>query len=156
MLDVGSSAGGFLLFASEVAKKVYGIEYAKEFKKKLGKIEKENKNIKITFGNVFQIDPLKITKGKKVDLLLHDLTLNFISSIRALSGIISVLKENGRLLMVVKVGREDVNELKNAVRKFFEHLNLTEIKFIESDDKNEFYVNAVKKKPIKKMEVFKL
>ena len=38
VLDLGSSAGGFLLYASEIAGRVKGIEFSRNFRSELGKI----------------------------------------------------------------------------------------------------------------------
>ena len=53
VLDIGSSAGGFLLYASEKASKVYGIEYSKEFEEELRRIEEERDNVKVFIEDAF-------------------------------------------------------------------------------------------------------
>ncbi|MEM0202599.1 MAG: S4 domain-containing protein [Archaeoglobaceae archaeon] len=99
VLDLGSSAGGFLLYASEKAKFVYGIEFSREFESELREIEKERKNVKVFIDNVFSFD---IEKIEPVDIILDDLTLDFASSMLALKRFIPKLKRDGKILFVCK------------------------------------------------------
>jgi len=110
VLDLGSSAGGFLLYASEKAKFVYGIEVSKNFENELRTIEKERKNVKIFIEDVFTFD---VDKIEAVDIILNDLTLDFTSSLKALRRFIPKLRERGKILFVVKGNEEpDFSEFK--------------------------------------------
>ncbi|MEM2190625.1 MAG: S4 domain-containing protein, partial [Archaeoglobaceae archaeon] len=80
VLDLGSSAGGFLLYARERAKFVYGIEFSKEFEEALKELESLG-NVKIFIEDAFKFD---ISKIEHVDVILNDLTLPFASSMTAL------------------------------------------------------------------------
>ncbi|MEM4945358.1 MAG: S4 domain-containing protein, partial [Archaeoglobaceae archaeon] len=53
VLDLGSSAGGFLLYARERAKFVYGIEFSKEFEEALKELESLG-NVKIFIEDAFK------------------------------------------------------------------------------------------------------
>src|SRR3990170_6389957 len=53
VLDIGSSAGGFLLFASEIASHVHGVEFSREFRTELGMIAHKCPNITVELGDVF-------------------------------------------------------------------------------------------------------
>lgn len=99
VLDLGSSAGGFLLYASEKASFVYGIEFSREFENVLREIEKEKKNVRIFIDNVFSFD---VDKIEPVDTILNDLTLDFSSSILALKRFLPRLKKGGKILFVCK------------------------------------------------------
>lgn len=105
VLDIGSSSGGFLLYASEKASKVYGIEFSREFEPVLRRIELENGNVKIFIEDAFTFD---VSKLEPVDLILNDLTLDANSSLKALNHFLPVLKKNGRILFVLKTGIDDV------------------------------------------------
>jgi len=98
VLDVGSSAGGFLLYASEFASFVHGIEFSLEFRSKLGKIAHENDNITIEFADVFKMFP----GSEKYDVLLLDITVNPFDSLKALKNVLPALKRGGMLLQVFK------------------------------------------------------
>lgn len=103
VLDLGSSAGGFLLYASEKASFVYGIEFNREFETLLREIEKERRNVKIFVDNVFSFDTEKI---EFVDIILNDLTLEFPSSMLALRRFLPKLKKGGKILFVCKDCKE--------------------------------------------------
>lgn len=107
VLDLGSSAGGFLLYASEKAKFVYGIELSREFESTLKEIEKEKRNVKVFIDNVFSFD---IEKIEPVDLILNDLTLEFESSMLALSRFLPKLKKGGKIFFVCKDCRAEFRD----------------------------------------------
>lgn len=99
VLDLGSSAGGFLLYASKKAKFVYGIEYSGEFEDALRKIERERSNVKVFIADVFHFN---IEILPEIDLILNDLSLPFESSMMALKRFIPKLKDDGKILFVCK------------------------------------------------------
>jgi len=98
VLDVGSSAGGFLMFASELASHVHGIEFSREFGSELGKIARDHPNITVEFGDVFTV-PIE---PEKFDVLLFDITASPLSSIKALENVLPALRSGGSLLHVLK------------------------------------------------------
>lgn len=107
VLDLGSSAGGFLLYASEKAKFVYGIEFSREFEEELREIEEKRKNVKVFIDDVFTFD---IEKIEPVDVILNDLTLDFESSMLALKRFLPKLKKGGKILFVCKNCRAEFKE----------------------------------------------
>ncbi len=129
VLDLGSSAGGFLLYASERAKFVYGIEFSNEFEDILREIERERGNVKVFIDDAFRFD---VKKLESVDLILNDLTLPFSSSMKALKRFLPKLKPDGKVLFVHKLGRKDEKDLENF--SGFEILD-----FEKSKDKKEVY-----------------
>ena len=62
VLDLGSSAGGFILFASEIAGHVKGIEFSRNFRSELGKIAYERENVEVMFGDIFTV-PLNFPRS---------------------------------------------------------------------------------------------
>lgn len=104
VLDIGSSAGGFLLYASERAKEVYGIEFSKEFEGQLREIERQKPNVKVFIADAFTFD---ISVLPELDVVLNDLTLPFSSSIIALRRFMPKLKKGGKVLFVHKVGDKE-------------------------------------------------
>ena len=105
VLDIGSSAGGFLLFACEIASYVHGIEFSQEFRPELEKIAHEKPNIIVEFADVFTIAPNAI-----YDVLLLDITVSPLSSIKALENVFPSLKKGGRLLQVLKLPKSSEKE----------------------------------------------
>lgn len=141
VLDLGSSAGGYILFASEIASKIYGVEISDDFKDELGKLEEENDNVEITFGNVLHLSPNSMA-SETVDVILNDLTLEPLISFRALEKVLPKLKRNGRILMTIKLQDMKPEEGKEMARRVCEMNNIEIKQFIESEDKDEMYMYA--------------
>jgi len=136
VLDIGSSAGGFLLFASEIASLVHGIEFSREFRTELGKIAHERPNITVGFDNVFTMSFEK----EKYDVLLMDITVAPLSSIKALENALPALKRGGMLMQVLKLPKKNDRE---PVMKMLSSLGLTIIDVLEPE-KKETYIIARK------------
>ncbi len=136
VLDIGSSAGGFLLFASEIASHVHGIEFSHEFRSELGKLAHERPNITLEFGDVFTIPVEK----EKFDVLLLDITASPLSSIKALGNVLPALKSGGTLLQVLKLPKDNDRE---PILKKLSSLGL-EITGVLEPEKKEAYIIARK------------
>lgn len=136
VLDIGSSAGGFLLYASEVASQVHGIEFSREFRSELGSIAHEHPNVTVEFGDAFTMQFEK----EKFDVLLMDITVSPLSSIKALENVLMALKKGGRLLLVVKLPKK--REREPILRKL-SSLGLEIIEVLEPE-KEEAYIVARK------------
>ena len=139
VLDLGSSAGGFLLYASEIAGRVKGIEFSRNFRSELGKIAYERENVEVMFGDIFTV-PLTLISKELVDVILFDITLEPEDSIKALSRVLPLLREDGKLLQVIKSPRKKnpkpiLNKIKNLG---------FEIQKIIGSEKQEIYVVARK------------
>jgi len=139
VLDLGSSAGGFILFASEIVGHVKGIEFSRDFRSELGKIAFERENVEVMFGDVFTV-PLKTLSEEPVDVILSDMTLEPQDAIKALAWVLPLLKENGKLLQVIKLPQK--KNPKPTLSKI-EDLGL-EILQVISSKKQEIYVIARK------------
>jgi len=136
VLDIGSSAGGFLLFASELASQVHGIEFSREFRTELGKMAHERPNITVEFDDVFTMPFEK----EKYDVLLMDITADPLSSIKALENALPALKRGGMLMQVLKLPKKKDRE---PILKMLSSLGLTIIDVLEPE-KKEAYVIARK------------
>ncbi|MBO8182273.1 MAG: TlyA family rRNA (cytidine-2'-O)-methyltransferase [Archaeoglobus sp.] len=105
VMDLGSSAGGFLLYASEIADFVLGIEYSKEFENELRKIESERENVEVVFDDVFTLDLNSLSiPVRNFDTILDDLTLDPSSSYKALKRFLPLLEDSGKILFIAKTG----------------------------------------------------
>ncbi|RLI85327.1 MAG: TlyA family rRNA (cytidine-2'-O)-methyltransferase [Archaeoglobales archaeon] len=102
VLDLGSSAGGFLIYASEKARKVYGIEFSREFEGELRGIERLRSNVKVFIEDAFKFD---LGKLEPLDVILSDLTLKPSDAWKATRRFIPLLKRDGRVLFVMKTGK---------------------------------------------------
>ncbi len=138
VLDIGSSAGGFLLFACEIASHVHGIEFSQEFRPELEKIAYKKPNITVEFADVFTIAPL----NEIYDVLLLDITVSPLSSIKALLNVFPSLKKGGRLLQVLKLPKSQ------EIESILEKLTLMgfEIEQVIEAQKQEAYIIARKLK----------
>jgi len=131
VLDIGSSSGGFLLYSSEKSKKVYGIEFSKEFEGILNEIEDSSDNVTVFIDDAFTFDLEKL-KPEKFDIIFDDLTLDANSSLKALNRFLPLLKKNGRALFVLKTGIIDS-------KPDFNKVGLKIIDTLESMEKKEKY-----------------
>ncbi|MCW7080410.1 MAG: S4 domain-containing protein [Candidatus Methanospirare jalkutatii] len=149
VVDLGSSAGGFLIYASKKARKVYGIEYSREFAGVLKEIEAKSGNVRVFIEDVFQFDIQKIEE-ECVDVILNDLTLDFASSIAALRRFLPKLKQNGKILFVHKTGTERVDQREYAEQRIlseFENSGLKVLSKLRSNAKKETYYLLAKRPP---------
>ncbi|WP_338099048.1 S4 domain-containing protein [Methanolapillus africanus] len=148
VLDLGSSAGGFMLCALEFigpSGHIQGIEFSKDFRTELGKIAFEHKNAEIMFADVFTVSVDKIatdknSKDKKFDVLLSDMTLEPKDSLLALSRMCVLLKDGGWLLQVIKIPK---NRFKKSIVKKIESFGFTVSDVLEPQTQ-EVYIVAQK------------
>ncbi|NOZ82161.1 MAG: methyltransferase domain-containing protein [Candidatus Micrarchaeota archaeon] len=137
VIDLGSSSGGFLLAASEIASSVYGFEISPEFREALENIRRKRKNVRVFFENVFTVDPDVVPEN--ADVILNDLTLDPISSFQALERFLSKLKPNGRVMMTVKLGDRNREDAENLVKTLAEKSGL-EVEKTVPGEKREIFV----------------
>ncbi len=145
VLDIGSSAGGFLLFASEIASHVHGIEFSQEFRSELGKIVHEHPNVTVGFGDAFTMPFEK----EKFDVLLMDITVSPLSSIKALENVLEALKSSGRLLLVVKLPKKRDRE---PILRKLSSLGLEIVEVIEPKKKEAYIIAKKISRPIQKIQ----
>ena len=91
------------------------------------------------FGDIFTV-PLNLLSKELVDVILFDITLEPEDSIKALSRILPLLKEDGKLLQVIKSPKK--KNPKPILNKI-ENLGF-EIQKIIGSEKQEIYVVARK------------
>ena len=146
VLDLGSSAGGFLEYAAEHCKEVFGIEVSSEFAPKLDQLKHEYPNISILIADVFTLNLKQISEMKQVDLLLNDLTLEPPESVKILLKFLPLLKSNGYIIMAVKQGNNSLDYCKKIIQKTAMASNLELLQVIDLDpDKKELHFLAKKK-----------
>jgi 23S rRNA (cytidine1920-2'-O)/16S rRNA (cytidine1409-2'-O)-methyltransferase len=139
LLDLGSSAGGFLMFASGIAEHVRGIEYSEEFMPHLNIITSSYDNITVVQDDVFTM-PLSSMSDRPVDVICNDITVEPLDSIKVLARVLPLLKSGGRVLQVLKLpDRSVIDEYTVRIKE----LGLM-IQYIIEPDKREVYVIAVR------------
>lgn len=140
VLDIGSSAGGFILFASEIAGHIKGIEFSRDFRSELGKIAYERKNVEIMFGDIFTV-PLHELSEEPVDVILSDITLEPEDSVKILERVLPLLKNEGKILQVLKTPqKKNPKPLLSKIKS----LGVEILQVISSEKKQEIYVIARK------------
>ncbi|WP_440951510.1 S4 domain-containing protein [Methanococcoides sp. FTZ1] len=135
VLDLGSSAGGFIMFASGIAGKIKGLEFSRDFRSELGQLVHENENVSVIFGDVFSV-PLEELSEEPVDVILSDMTLEPLDSLAALERVLPLLKDGGKLLQVIKI--PDRTNRRPLIAKI-ESLGIEVLQVLESR-KQEIYV----------------
>ena len=139
VLDIGSSAGGFLMFASPIASRVTGIEFSLEFEEPLREVEKEYQNVRVVFADAFNMDIAQL--DGPYDVILNDMTVEPMISIDVLKRFLPLLKEHGRVMQVVKLGPKGRPD---PMVKRLQELELKTDEVIVSE-KMEAYIIASKK-----------
>ncbi len=139
VLDLGSSAGGFLMLASETAYSVKGLEYSRDFTAELEKVMHEKDNVSVIFGDVFSISLEKLS-AEQVDVILSDMTLEPMHSLSALERVLPLLRNKGKLLQVIKMGD------KKDPHPFLDEMGSMGLMVLEvlDSDKQEIYIIAQK------------
>lgn len=101
-LDIGSSAGGFLIYLAEKDANVVGIEVSNRFTKELHAIVEKHPNISVIFADAFEMDPAIITNKGQLDLLLVDVTTEPEGTLKLIEKFTPLLKKEGRMLAAFK------------------------------------------------------
>lgn len=139
ILDIGSSAGGFLMYASPIASRLVGIEFSHEFKEPLEQVEREYQNVKVIFGDAFTMDVSAL--GGPFDVILNDMTVEPSKSIEILTRFLPLLKMGGRVMQVVKLG--DDKHSPEPMVKMLEAHGMKVLDVIKPE-KHEAYIVAIK------------
>jgi len=144
VIDLGSSAGGFILYALQFDPKlIIGIEYSKSFKGHLSKIQKLYNNVKIIYGDAFK---LSLDKFPLCDVLLCDLTVEPFATITVLQRFMSLIKSEGRILFSLKgIKKLSEQDLYNLLEPISDLIQRDSIIAINSNEKNELFVYCEKK-----------
>jgi len=102
VLDIGSSAGGFLLYLHERGAHVTGIEISCTFAKHLSHLTQSLSNVEIIFGDAFRIDPREVGERASFDVLLVDVTTNVSGTLQIIKRYYSLLRCDGLLIAAFK------------------------------------------------------
>ncbi|MGZ4893757.1 MAG: S4 domain-containing protein [Halobacteriota archaeon] len=107
VLDIGSSAGGFLWYAAEFAEKIYAIEFSSSFKQLLDLVvEHYYDKVILIYADAFSFDFLSL--GVNFDVILNDVTIEPKDSLELLFKSSVALKAGGHVLQVFKGKAKDI------------------------------------------------
>ncbi|MCF2137306.1 MAG: hypothetical protein K9W43_08710 [Candidatus Thorarchaeota archaeon] len=107
VLDIGSSAGGFLWYAHDQGATVIGIEISFEFVEKLRFLVRTLPNASIIMANAFTIDPTSLAKLGTLDTLLIDVLTDWTGSLHLLQRFFPLLRLGGRFVLAIKIRPND-------------------------------------------------
>lgn len=102
VLDIGSSAGGFLLYCSEVGASCTGIEVSEVFVEDLLAIAGKHENTSVVIGDAFTISPETICPAGTLDVLLIDVTTTPEGTVQLARRYSQLLKKGGWLVLAIK------------------------------------------------------
>jgi 23S rRNA (cytidine1920-2'-O)/16S rRNA (cytidine1409-2'-O)-methyltransferase len=141
VLDIGSSAGGFLWYAAESAARVYAIEFSSSFKQLLDVVvENYHDKVRLIYADAFSFDFTSF--GVEFDVILNDVTTAPKHSLELLFKASMALKVGGRVLQVFKGKPEDRSAAVFSER--FEGQGFKTLKVL-TGQKEEVYVIAEKR-----------
>ncbi|MHA1958821.1 MAG: S4 domain-containing protein [Candidatus Thorarchaeota archaeon] len=143
VLDIGSSAGGFLSYLAKKCMNVIGIEVSKEFIDKLHNLVEKNQNVSLIIGDAFLIDPSVISPNYSLDLLLVDVTTDTDGTTKLIERFSGLLKHKGILIAAFKQTPSEttIKESETKVSDIGYHI----LKTITLDSKcQEFHIAAIR------------
>jgi 23S rRNA (cytidine1920-2'-O)/16S rRNA (cytidine1409-2'-O)-methyltransferase len=101
-LDIGSSAGGFLIYLAEKGATVVGIEISERFAEELHTIVEKYPRTSVIFADAFDMDPTVVTSHGQLNLLLVDVTTEPEGTLKLIEKFTPLLKKEGRMLAAFK------------------------------------------------------
>ncbi|MGQ4833440.1 MAG: S4 domain-containing protein [Candidatus Asgardarchaeia archaeon] len=119
VLDVGSSAGGFILYALEQKPKlVFGVEYSKQFEPQLRLIENAYPTrVKIIIDDIMHVSLDKMM----FDVILCDITAQVEFTLKVVLYLTKYVRQCGRLLFSLKLGKihldSSLSQIKSLINK---------------------------------------
>ena len=143
ILDLGTSRWGFFMYAAQYANLIYGIEISTQFKENLKNLEnslnKKGIKCKIFFEDIFKFN-FQNFDSIKFDIILADLTLEPLVSLKWISKFIEFLQSNWKIIWIHKGLTLNLNEISNYIYP------LKILTYFKSKDRKEYYFLIEKEK----------
>ena len=119
-LDIGSSAGGFLIYLAEKGANVVGVEVSKRFSENLHDIVGKYPKVSVIFTDAFEMDSTIIASEGQLDLLLVDVTTEPEGTLKLIEKFTPLLKKEGRMLAAFKSNHksEKIASFKEVISQF--------------------------------------
>jgi 23S rRNA (cytidine1920-2'-O)/16S rRNA (cytidine1409-2'-O)-methyltransferase len=141
-LDIGSSAGGFLIYLAEKGVAVVGIEVSKRFTEELHTIVEKYSQTSVIFADAFDMDPNIVTTNGQLDLLLVDVTTEPEGTLKLIEKFTPLLKKEGRMLAAFKSNHK--SDTLASVKDDISQLGYEQIKeIILEKTRQEIHITAI-------------
>lgn len=143
VLDIGSSAGGFLRYLAERGAVAKGIEVSDRFLEPLTELSDTWPSISVLIADAFKTDPFNISSEEELDVMLVDVTTDPEGTLALVERFSALLKHNGRLIAAFKSkARPDIV---SALTASMSMLGYTDVQTIVLDEsRQEFHLAAVR------------
>ena len=141
-LDIGSSAGGFLIYLAEKESNATGIEVSERFSEELHAIAEKYPHISVIFADAFKMDPTTISNKGELDLLLIDVTTEPEGTLKLIEKYTPLLKKNGRMLSAFKLNHK--SKTLDLIKDTISQLGYEQIQeIILEQTRQEIHVTAI-------------
>lgn len=142
-LDIGSSAGGFLIYLAEKGAKVIGLEFSDDFIVQLSEISETFPDVSILICDAFEVDPMIICGPNELDLLLIDVTTDPNNAITLTKRFTPLLKRGGMIVAALKI--KPTNEELHALQDRLTELGYGDIqKVVLDQSRQEVHLIAIR------------
>lgn len=142
VLDIGSSAGGFILYARDKGANILGIEISDEFLPQLLRIDSTSEGVSILAGDAFTM-PMEEIPGGEFDTILIDVTTEPESTLTLVRRFHEILRSSGKTLVAFKAKPTSENILR--YQETIEELGFINCQpIILDENRQEFYIFAEK------------
>jgi 23S rRNA (cytidine1920-2'-O)/16S rRNA (cytidine1409-2'-O)-methyltransferase len=145
VLDLGSSAGGFLLYCAGRCGRAFGVEVAEGFRSELEAVAARCRNVSVLFADAFTMEPSSAVDGRLVTVLLNDLTVEPEASLAVTARFLPLLAPGGRLLQVLKLGGRGAGGVESLARSALEGLGVA-VELVLPGEGRELYL-VCRKRP---------
>ncbi len=142
-LDIGSSAGGFLIYLASKGVKVTAIEVSDTFRDTLRMLVESYPDTSLIMGDAFSVDPFIISGEQELDLLLIDVTTDSTGTFKLIERFSVLLKPGGHLIAAFKMKPHipSINELRMLAKE----IGFTKVQdFILDKNRQELHIVAVR------------
>lgn len=140
VLDIGSSAGGFLTYLAEQGATAIGIEVSETFANPLQSIVDHNPSLSLIIGDAFHINPLEICAVGELDLLLVDVTTRPEGTLALVERYLPLLRSEGWIAVAIKT--KTMNDANNFANQL-ETLGVKSLHILHLDtNRDEFHIIA--------------